>query len=140
MKVTINGEVYAFDANYQPLIEALTIERALKIPFVQYEERVEAERKSGDMRAETIAVFAWQVLHRHRPELTLDDVLDGTFEIDMAQFTAEREGETDPTTPPLPPSSTTGGVTSESSLSGSESGPGRSGGSPSPSSSASSTT
>lgn len=113
-KVTINGEVFAYDGGRKPLADCLAIERALKVPYAQ----VEAGLAEG--RADSLAAFMWLVWQQNGRDVSLADLLDGKVAVDMGAFRVDpEEGETDPTNPTDGPSSTTGDGTSASSLSGS---------------------
>ena len=128
-KVTINGEIFDFDQSKRPMLEALTIEDKLKMPYAQWETALAA----GSVRA--LCGFIWMVWHRDGRDVSLDDILNGTAEVNLADVNIEAdEGDADPTSPPPPPSATTGAGTSARSAS-SGSAPGKSASSTSPSSS-----
>jgi hypothetical protein len=128
-KVTINGDVFEFDTLRKPMSEALAVEKALKIPYVQYEQGLQ------DGSAASLAAFIWLVWRRDGRDIALADILSGAVEIDLATLDIEAdEGETDPTAPTPPALSTTAGDTSAPSPKSSASAPGRSGSSTRPSS------
>ena len=105
-KVTINGEVFDWDASRKPMSEALAIENALKCRYVDWETDLQA----GSARA--IAGFIWLVWRRDGRDIALADILDGKVEIYLGGLSVEGdEGEADPTSLPPEPSSTTGGST-----------------------------
>lgn len=95
-KVTINGEVFAFDRSRQPMSEALAIENGLKCRYADWETDLQA----GSARA--LAAFFWLVWKRNGRDVPLEDILSGKVEIDLAEASIEAdEGEAaDPTSPP----------------------------------------
>ena len=102
-KVTINGETFGWDPVRKPMAEALAIEEALKIPYVQYEEGLQAGS------AKSLAGFVWLVWRRNGREVPLADILSGAVDVDLATLEMEpEEGEADPTSPAQTASSTTG--------------------------------
>lgn len=101
-KVTINGEVFAWDASRKPMSEALALENGLKCRYVDWETDLQA----GSARA--LAGFVWLVWRRNGKDVPLEDILSGAIEIDLAGMSIEPDGdEADPTSPPPEPSSTT---------------------------------
>lgn len=123
-KVTIGGEVFDWDPVRKPMSEALAIEEALKIPYVQYEEGL------AEGRARCLAGFVWLVWRRNGREVPLADILSGAVDVDLGALEMhpdEGEGEAGPTVPTQTASGTTAGVTSASSPKSSTSGRGRSG-------------
>lgn len=103
-KVTINGEMFDFDSAKRPMLEALTIENSLKMRYADWE----TELQGGSVRA--LAGFVWMVWHRDGRDVSIDDILNGTVDVNLADVNIESdEGEPDPTSPPPDPSSTTGG-------------------------------
>ncbi len=76
-KITIGDRTYDYDGGKKPLAEALEIEKALGVRYAQYEEDLQA----GSMRA--LAAFIWTVLHRDGQPVTLESILDGSYEIDV---------------------------------------------------------
>lgn len=77
MKITINGETFDYDGSKKPMLEALTIESALGMRYVEYED----ELQQGSMRA--MCGFIWSVLHRDGRPVTIENILDGTYEVDV---------------------------------------------------------
>jgi hypothetical protein len=77
MKITINGETFDYDGSKKPMLEALTIEKALGMRYVEYEEELQA----GSMLA--MAGFIWSVLHRDGRDVEISQILDGTYEVDV---------------------------------------------------------
>jgi hypothetical protein len=139
-KVTINGEVFAFDVTRKPMSEALAIEHALGCRYGDWEQ----DMQGGSARA--LAGFIWLVWRRDGRNVALADILSGDVDVDMATLDIELEpGEpgyeeqqgvgapVDPTIPALGRSSLTGASTSPGSAT-SGSGPGKSRSSTSPSS------
>lgn len=121
-KVTINGEVFAWDASRKPMSEALAIEDALKIPYVQYEEGL---AKGSAM---SLAGFVWLVWRRNGRDVPIADILSGAADVDLAglELHSDEGDEPVPTMPTPTASSTTGGSTSGSSPKSSASGRGKS--------------
>ena len=119
-KVTVNGEVFEWDPVRKPMSEALAVENALKIPYVQYEQGLQ------EGSARSLAAFIWLVWRRNGRDVPLEDILSGAVEVDLAGLDIEpEEGETGPTNPIPAASSTTGASTSASSPKSSTSAPGR---------------
>lgn len=105
-KVTINGEMFDFDQTKRPMLEALTIEDKLKMRYADWE----TELQGGSVRA--LCGFIWMVWHRDGRDVPLEDILNGTVEVNLADVNIEAdEGEPDPTTPPPDPSLTTAAST-----------------------------
>jgi hypothetical protein len=122
IKVTVNGEVFAWDPSRKPMSEALAIEHALKCNYAQWETDLEA----GSARA--ICGFIWLVWRRDGRDIPLDDILSGKIDIDLNDFSVEAdEGEADPTALIPAASNGTGGNTPASSPRSSGSARGRSG-------------
>ena len=102
-KVTINGEVFAWDTARKPMSEALALENALKCRYVDWESDLQA----GSARA--LAGFVWLVWKRNGKDVPLEDILSGAVEIDLGELSIEPDGdETGPTSPPPGRSATTG--------------------------------
>lgn len=120
-KVTINGEVFEWDAARKPMSEALAIEQALGIPYVQYEQGLE----TGSARS--LAGFCWLVWRRNGRDVPLADILSGAVDIDLNSLDLQSDegGETGPTMPTPTASDGTGTSTSESSPKSSASAPGK---------------
>lgn len=119
-KVTINGEMFDFDQTKRPMLEALTIEDKLRMPYADWETALQA----GSVRA--LAGFVWMVWHRDGRDTTIDDILNGTAEVNLADVKIEAdEGDADPTSPTPGPSPTTGSGTSARSPKSSTSSPGK---------------
>lgn len=110
-KVTINGEVFAWDGSRQPMSEALAIEDGLKCRYVDWE----SDLNAGSARA--LAGFIWLVWRRNGKDVPLEDILSGKVEIDLAETRVEADEDEPPgpTSPPPEPSPTTGTSTSASS-------------------------
>lgn len=105
-KVTINGEVFEWDASRKPMSEALALENGLKCRYADWENDVQA----GSARA--LCGFIWLVWRRDGRDVALEDILAGKVEIDLGGFNIEPdEGEADPTSPPPGPSGTTATAT-----------------------------
>jgi hypothetical protein len=79
-KVRINGESFDFDGSRMPLSEALEIERVLGIRYAQWED----ELSQGSMRA--MAAFVWKVWHRDGRNVPLQDIVDGTVEVELGEL------------------------------------------------------
>ena len=99
-KVTINGEMFDFDASKRPMLEALTIEDKLKMRFADWE----TELQAGSVKA--LVGFVWMVWHRDGRDVSIEDILDGTAEVNLTGVNIEDDGA-DPTSPPPDPSPTT---------------------------------
>ena len=120
-KVTIGGEVFGFDPSRKPMSEALAIEKAMKIPYAQYEQGL------TEGSAQSLAGFICLVWRRNGRDVPLADILSGAVDIDLGDLDIEaEEGEADPTNPIPPVSGTTAASTSASSPRSSASVPGRS--------------
>ena len=109
-KVTINGEVFEFDQTRKPMAEALALEKALGMPYGQWEEAI------GQGSARAMCGFIWLVWRRAGRDTELKDLLDGTIDIDLNAIEIAEDGDAppDPTsTGPGPAASpTTGTATS----------------------------
>jgi hypothetical protein len=102
-KVTINGEMFDFDQGKRPMLEALTIEDKLKMPYAEWETQLQA----GSAKA--LVGFVWMVWHRDGRDIPISDILDGTVGVNLAELNIEAdEGDADPTIPTPVPSPTTG--------------------------------
>ena len=76
------------------------------------------------MRA--LAGFVWMVWHRDGRDVSIDQILDGTVDVNLAEVNIEAdEGEADPTDPTPTASPTTASGTSGSSPKSSTSVPGK---------------
>ena len=96
-KVTINGEVFQWDGNKTPLSEAIMVERDLGCRYAEYEQ----DRLAGSARA--IAEFIRLVWLRNGRDVPLDDLLNGTVEVDLLAIEVEDdEAEDDPKESPDP--------------------------------------
>jgi hypothetical protein len=106
-KVTINGEMFDFDQTRRPMLEALTIEDKLKMPYADWETALQA----GSARA--LCGFIWMVWARDGRDVPLEDILSGKADVNLAEVNIEAdEGETDPTNPTPDPSPPTAASTS----------------------------
>jgi hypothetical protein len=109
-KITINGEVFEFDRSRKPLSEALAIEKALGVPYIQFEEGL----RNGSARS--AAAFIWLVWRRNGRDVPLADLLSGAVDVDLDALEIddgeEGEGSAVPTTPTPAASSTTAAGTS----------------------------
>ena len=127
-KIFINGETFDFDRSKKPLSEMLALEKALGIPYGEWETLLAA----GSARA--LAGFCWLVWRRDGRDVAFADIEDGTVEIDLNTFDVEQdpepgEQEADPT-PPGPGSgpSSSGRAAGSSASPASASDPGKSSG------------
>jgi hypothetical protein len=125
-KVTINGEVFAWDPSLSPLSEALAIENALHMRFDDWN----AELRAGSAHA--LAGFIWLVWRRNGRDVAWADIEQGKVEVEMSTYKLEPDdgdaAEDDPrgpTTPGPEATNTTGAATSSRS-SGSASSRGKS--------------
>ena len=100
-KVTIGGEVFEFDRTRKPMAEMMALEKALGVPYGQWEQDLQA----GSARA--LAGFIWLVWRRDGRDVKFEDIESGDVEIDLAGFDVEEDPEpeepADPTRPPGPP-------------------------------------
>jgi len=109
-KVTINGEVFAWDPSRKPLSEALAIETGMKCRYADWE----ADLQAGSARA--LAGFIWLVWRRAGRETDLQAILAGDVEIDLDGLSIEGDDDgAGPTSPDPGRSPTTGTGTSASS-------------------------
>jgi hypothetical protein len=132
-KIRINGETFNYDQSHHPMSEALAIEQATGMRYVDWE----TELSAGSMRA--MCGFVWLVWRRNGRDVPLDDILSGEIEIDLTDLLAsflemgQENQEPGPTSgdSPVPsapaPTPTTGKSISRSSRSSSGSAPGRPG-------------
>src|SRR5712691_4490572 len=98
VKVTINGEIYAFDNERYPLAEAIELEEQLGMPFGEWRG---VALGAGSARA--LAGFVWLVLRRNGQDVPLADIISGKFELAESDIRVEAEGEPDPTAAPSGP-------------------------------------
>lgn len=95
-KIRINGETFDWDTDLHPMSEALAIEQATGLRYVDWE----TELGAGSMKA--MCAFVWLVWRRNGRDVPLDDI-GGKVEIDLAALLASlmearQEDETpDPT-------------------------------------------
>ena len=79
-KIRINGEVFDFDRSHHPMSEALAIEQATGLRYVDWE----TELASGSMKA--MCAFVWLVWRRNGRDVPLDDITSGKTEIDLDEL------------------------------------------------------
>lgn len=108
LKITINGEVYAYDETTQPLDEAIAIEEGLGMSYGAFDSAL----KAGSAKA--MAGLIWAVLRRNGRDVPLADILTGKYQVDANTVTLEQEGGENPTGE-TPSSPGTGGPISGSS-------------------------
>ena len=127
-KVNLNGEWFDFDFGHKPMSEALALEKATGQRYADWE----TELAAGSMAA--MCGLVWLIWRRNGREVPLEQIMDGTAEVDLAPLldslqalAAEAQGE-DPTqsgtAPDHTPMTRTG--TSPPSRRSTESGRGRS--------------
>lgn len=127
LKVTINGEVFAFDRDHRPLAEAIALEKVLGMRYAQYQQ----ELAGGSARA--LAAFVWLVWRRDGRDIQFADIESGNVPVaeeDVLIEDTDGEAEPNPADPTVAaPAGTpgTGTATSASSPSGSASARGKSG-------------
>lgn len=138
MKIVIAGETFEYDNTRRPLSEALAIEKAWGRRYAEWE----SELMGGS--AEATAVLVWVVYRREGRDVPLQDILDGTVDLDYSELVeslaqayrdAQAAGEAakaDPTSGDAPltgpaGTATTPAGTSARSRRSSESAPGKSG-------------
>jgi hypothetical protein len=117
LKVTINGEVFPFDAERYPMSEAIGLEEKLGVPFHKWR----ADLASGSVKA--LAGFVWLVLRRNGQDVPWEDIVSGAYPLSDSDVNIEQEGGEDPTDPPSPADASS---TSEPSPTPSGTGPGTS--------------
>ena len=129
-KIRINGETFDYDQSHHPMSEALAIEDAMGMRYVDWE----TELAAGSMRA--MCGFVWLVWRRNGREVDIKSILSGETEIDLDELLtslmeARQENEPDPTSGDSPAPTapartpTTEAGTSRSSRSSSASARGR---------------
>ena len=129
-KIRINGETFDYDQSHHPMSEALAIEEAMGMRYVDWE----SELAAGSMRA--MCGFVWLVWRRNGRDADIKSILSGETEIDLDELLtslmeARQENEPDPTSGDSPAPTapartpTTGTGTSRSSRSSSASARGR---------------
>lgn len=126
MKVVINGEPFDYDGSKMPMSDALWVEEVYKRRYMEWE----TDLSAGSARA--FGVLACLIWRRDGRDVPLDDILDGTVGLDLAEMlgsmaesaeaearaAAEAEGAAEFPTPagPVPAGTpTTGTATSASS-------------------------
>lgn len=92
-KITFAGETVDMDLAALHLHEALALQKATGMRPPQLGEALAGQ----DMLA--IAALIWLILKFRlgKPELTFDEVCDGTYDIDLSTFKVEDDPEPDPT-------------------------------------------
>jgi hypothetical protein len=101
-KIRINGEAFDYDQSHHPMSEALAIEQATGMRYVDWENELAA----GSMKA--MCAFVWLVWRRHGRDVPLDDILSGKVEIDLAELlqslmeSRQEEDGADPTSGDAP--------------------------------------
>jgi hypothetical protein len=79
-KIRVNGETFDFDGTKKPMSEALALENALGMRYVDWE----TELQAGSMKA--MCGFVWLVWRREGRDVALEDILSGDVEIDLAEL------------------------------------------------------
>lgn len=82
MKVTIDGQVYDYDAARAPVSEALAIEDAYKRRYVEWQ----ADLQAGSARA--MCVLAWIIWRRDGRDVPYQDIIDGKIDFDLGEMIA----------------------------------------------------
>lgn len=98
LKVSVKGEVFPFDETRYPMTEAITLEDGLGVSFGRYQEMLQLGH------AKAVCGFTWAVLHRNGRDVTLADILNGSYELSTSDVDIAAEGEVEPG--PTDPSST----------------------------------
>ena len=93
MKLTIDGEVFEFDASRMTNVEGMAIEKATGLLYAEWAEAL----SKGSMMAQTALV--WVIKKRQEPTLRFDDVVFTTVEIDDGDEQAEQADASDPAIP-----------------------------------------
>ena len=81
-KIRINGETFDYDQSHHPMSEALAIEEATGMRYVDWE----TELSAGSMKA--MCAFVWLVWRRNGRDVPLGDILSGEIEIDLTDLLA----------------------------------------------------
>jgi hypothetical protein len=111
-KVNLNGEWFDFDFEHKPMSEALVLEKVTGKRYADWE----TELAAGSIAA--MAALVWLIWRRAGRQVTLEQILDGTVEVDLVplleslQAVAAEARDADPTasgtapdpTPATPPS------------------------------------
>ena len=79
-KIRINGEVFDWDATHHPMSEALAIEAATGLRYVDWE----IELAAGSMRA--MCAFIWLVWRRNGRDVPYAVIVDGKVDIDLTEL------------------------------------------------------
>lgn len=101
-KIRINGEAFDWDSDHHPMSEALAIEQATGLRYVDWENELGA----GSMKA--MCAFVWLVWRRNGRDVSYTDIVDGKVEIDLAELLeslmdSRQQDETPDPTPGAPP-------------------------------------
>lgn len=128
-KIVIDGETFDYDAQKQPMSEALAIEEVYGARYAQWQQDLAA------VSAKAYSVLAWVIWRREGRDIPYADIASGKVDFDLGEMlqsvfdVPEAAAEADPTVPPDPAGTPgTGTATSGSSRRGSGSGRGRSAG------------
>ena len=79
-KVRINGEAFDWDSSHHPMSEALAIEQATGLRYVDWENELAA----GSMKA--MCAFVWLVWRRNGRDVPYEDIAAGKVEIDLTEL------------------------------------------------------
>jgi hypothetical protein len=129
-KIVIDGETFDYDAQKQPMSEALAIEEVYGARYGQWQQDLAA------VSAKAYCALAWVIWRREGRDVPFADMLSGKVDFDLGEMLksvfgepgAEVAAEADPTEGSDPAGTPgTGTATSGSSRSGSGSGRGKSG-------------
>jgi hypothetical protein len=84
-KVRINGETFEFDRARKPLAEMMALEKAVGIPYGQWE----ADLQAGSARA--LAGVVWLVWRREGRDVAFAGIENGEIEVDFNEFGVEED-------------------------------------------------
>jgi hypothetical protein len=80
VKVTLDGEVFEYDASRTPMSEALWIEHVYKRRYAEWQEDLAA----GSAKA--MCMLACLIWRRDGRDVPLQDLLDGTVDFDLLEM------------------------------------------------------
>ena len=92
LKVTINGEHFAFDSQHKPMAEMLALEEATSLSYGEWE----AGMSRGSARA--LAALVWLLWKRDGRDVPFGDIVSG--DLNLAAITIEADGPPPDPTPP----------------------------------------
>jgi hypothetical protein len=84
-KINLNGEWFDFDFDHKPMSEALALEKATGQRYADWE----TELGAGSMAA--MCGLVWLIWRRDGREVPLEQIMDGTIEVDLGPLLASLE-------------------------------------------------